>query len=480
MIRSLQSRLLIRTLTATTLVLCIAGVLVFALTRSMLLRDFDHAMESKARAMTALVEEERGRIELELKDGDMPEFSRRTRPEYYELRLADGAFAARSPSLVGHLQDGISAPDHEMTLQTVTLPDGRPGRIVMIRFIPRSEDEDKGKSGTGPQAIRTPVVLAVARDTLDLDHTLAHIRFVLISIGAITVLTISSLLAGVVRAGLRPLRELATQIAALNETILSARLSIKDVPSELDAVVERLNELLAGLEKAFTRERTLTADVAHELRTPLAGLRSTLEVTLTKERDCPAYKEALANSLLIARQMQEMVDNLLTLARAESGQLRCEMQPLDITALARESWKPFAARAAARSISVHWLGPLSCVVLTDREKLLHVLRNLLENAVSYANDGGEILLETAGSDGEGQITIANTGCTLSKQETVHVFDRFWRKDPSRRDTGVHSGLGLALAKRITELLGGTIRADADGGAFRVSVTLPPASEQARA
>lgn len=327
---------------------------------------------------------------------------------------------------------------------------------------------------------RNPVFFAVAADTLDLDTTLARMRAVLIGIGVLTELVICMLLAWVVRAGLHPLRELAAQIAGLNETMLSARLSIKDVPSELDAVVERLNELLAGLEKAFTRERTLTADVAHELRTPLAGLRSTFEVTLTKDRDCPAYKEAIANGLMIAQRMQVMVENLLTLARAESGQLRFEMQAIDLTALARESWELFAPRAATRSIRVHWSGPPSCAVLTDREQLLHVLCNLFENAVSYANDEGEILIETAASDGAGTITIANTGCTLSKQETVHVFDRFWRKDPSRGDTGVHSGLGLALAKRITELLGGTIRADADGGAFRVSVTLPPAGEQARA
>jgi len=162
---------------------------------------------------------------------------------------------------------------------------------------------------------RQAITLVVARSVEDLYLQLRTVRELLI-IASVGTIVLSFVVASlVVRKGLGPLKFLAADIAAISEDDLTARIGPEPMSTEMVPVKDRLNDLLSRLEESFTRERRFTANVAHELRTPLAGMRSTLEVTLMRIRDIDEYQLSFSDCLAIAKNMQAMMDNLLALAR---------------------------------------------------------------------------------------------------------------------------------------------------------------------
>jgi two-component system sensor histidine kinase QseC len=432
--------------------------------RSILTAEFDEALVAKARALAALVEEEDGEVEAEFASYPSAEFTRPDRPEYYLLRTVEGEVLARSPRLPSTTLIKATSPGNSPSLCTASLPDGRLGRYVVIQFEPRAEKRRKH-----PQ----PLILAVGKDVLDLNHTLDRLKLLFSAVGVFGIATLCVLLTTAVRSGLTPLARVASRIDSLDAGNLSQRLSIEGVPTELLPVVGRLNELLQRLEGAFARERAFTADVAHDLRTPLSALRTTLEIALSRERAQAEYRTAISESLAVAQDMQCMTDSLLALARAEAGQTKIERKTVDLQPLLLlAAWRGYEARAAGRNLQVATHVPPALQVSTDQGQLSLVLNQLIENAVSHAATGGEVRIDASTVNDHIRIEIANTGNTLSSQDVAHVFERFWRGDKSRTQPGLHSGLGLSLAKRITELLGGTIQAEVAGNWFKIALELP--------
>ncbi len=464
---SLQRRLLLGTVTGTTALFLVSGIVLHIGARAALLAEFDESLGATARAFSALVEVDGDEVEIEFNGQGMPEFGRKDRPQYLQLWGPGGVVWARSPSLGGGDLAYVPVAVGLARYAAVTLPDGRPGRQITMAFRPRSSDDDEaGRGHAANRSDRAIAVLAVARDTADVDGSLIRLGRLLFLVGAAAFILTAGILAVVVRHGLGPLRRLAARIGELDAGSLSARLALPHAPAELVPIVDRLNALLARLDAAFQRERTFSADAAHELRTPLAGLRSTFEVALTRNRDAAEYREAIAGGLRIAREMQAMTDNLLALARIEAGQMEIESQPADLVGLLRDTWRPFAARAEARGVRVQWRADGPCVATVDAGKLRQVFQNVFDNAVSYVNDGGEILIEALRENGTTTVRVSNTGSRVSAGDVGHVFERFWRGDPSRADTGAHCGLGLPLCQRMMEMMGGAMRAEsALGGRF---------------
>ncbi len=290
---SLRRRLITGTALGTAAVLLAAGFALYAMVKSSLLSEFDHALLEKARTLAGMIEQEERRVELEFAEADMSEFTRTDRPEYFQVWLADGGVIARSDSLSGRGLPLHQRAAHEPVVQAITLPDGRPGRIVSLGFTARPDDELESQ----PRGKR--LILSLARDDLALRAALASLRFALILVGLLATLASAGLLAWLVPVGLRPVEALARDIGGIDERKLSERIDPGGAPAELRPIVQRLNELLGRLHAAFEREKIMTADVAHELRTPLAGLRSTLEVALSRERDQSAYRTALSECLSI-------------------------------------------------------------------------------------------------------------------------------------------------------------------------------------
>lgn len=465
--RSLRSQVVIGASLAAVVILLGSSLLTFLLMRSALRREFDATLIAQARALTAMAVRNDTKLILEYDAYLLPEYARDTHPDLFCFWDRQGQVLLRSPGLAGGdlpLVDGsLNAP----AVRDVVLPDGRPARIVGFTFSPRRLGSVEDAPAEG-RSLR----VAAARDTIEQQHQLLVLGAILIAAAALGSLASLVTMAWLSRRLLRPLDQLAERIATIRTDQPTLRLGDLPVPSELAPVRARLDDLLDRLQATLQRERAFTADAAHELRTPLAGLRTTLEVALSRDRAAADYRQALDESLDISTQMQALVDNLLALARAEAGQVRVEREPTDLAALIEQCWGAVASRAQIRNlrrtVAVDGVG----TVAIDRAKLRLVLSNLLENAVSYADAGGDLAIAATSDAGHLHLTCDNSGCALSPADAPKVFDRFWRGDAARNAAGVHCGLGLALCRTLIGVQGGTIDASISDGRFRLTIRLP--------
>ena len=471
MTASLRTRLLIGIIAGTVISLAIFSLTVYIAIRTALTNQFDSALASVTHILAASVELDGNEIELEFEVRQMPEFQDAARPTYYQLWGANDLVVARSPLLGADDLERLEGPLDEFVFGRSRNPGAPPIRTVSLKFKPRtadSEDEQRGHT----LATQT-LTLTVARDLSDLLSQLRFLRWLLIS-AAITVTILSVVIAAlVVRKGLGPLNAIAAEIAAIDQDNLSARIDAPSAPIEVIPITQRLTDLLGRLENAFKRERRFTADVAHELRTPLAGIRSTIEVTLTRARDRAEHEKALSDCLEITENMQKMVNNLLMLARLDAKQVKFDAEQICLAELVDSAWSPLRDKALQRRIDFENETPPDMTCQSDREHLSIVLRNLLENAAEYTNQAGQIRITARHTDNSVAITLSNTGCQLTADQVEQVFESFWRADSSRSDAAVHSGLGLALVRRMVTALHGTITAQLDQPSiFKIELTLP--------
>ncbi len=272
---------------------------------------------------------------------------------------------------------------------------------------------------------------------------------------------------------MRPIHQLAGEIGSLKETDLARRLDLSGVPTELSPVIEKLNGLLGRLDQSFSREKAFTADVAHELRTPLAGIQTTLEVCRTRPRDSAGYELAIDECRAMAHRLQSLVENLLLLARADAGQLPVRKQQTDLYYLMQECWLPLLHRVEEKRLTTDSSNSGDCIVQIDAEKMRIILCNVIGNAVSHVPQGGSIRWSIARREKSIEIEVRNTGSLVASEDSSKLFDRFYRGDPSRTETGVHCGLGLSICQRLIRLLDGNITIETQtGGDFTVRLTLP--------
>jgi signal transduction histidine kinase len=233
-----------------------------------------------------------------------------------------------------------------------------------------------------------------------------------------------------------------------------------------------LNQLLSRLENAFERERTFSADIAHELRTPMAGLRSSVEVALSRPREADDYRETLEGTLQPIYRVQAMVETLLYLGRLEAGQIEIVERTVDVRELVASSWRPLDAIARERHLNVAWEQPSAVNIVTDPTLLEVAIRNILENAALYANEGGYLRVRIAEEDGSRTVSVVNSGSRVAPEDVSALLGRFTRGDLSRGTSGEHFGLGLALAGKIAAALRCSMRVESRlGGEFSVTFSL---------
>jgi len=286
------------------------------------------------------------------------------------------------------------------------------------------------------------------------------------------VLIVAGVVILVVQRGLRPLRSLEMEIRTIDDTDLARRISTAELPGELRPIVGQLNDLLLRLEDAFAGERTFTASAAHEFRTPLAGIRTQLDVCLRRPRSCEEYQAVLTQCLTALISLQRMVDTLLDLARLDAGVIRPASQSVDVAGLVRSQWQRVESQASSRGCSVDINMPDSLEFSTDPVLLEHIVSNLLGNAAEYADSSGTIRIFAGRNGGKLRLTIANPAVSLTPGDAANMFDRFWRKDAVRTNTGQHCGLGLSVAERYAGILGGQVHAVLRDGQLEVVVELP--------
>ncbi|MCX7670206.1 MAG: ATP-binding protein [Anaerolineae bacterium] len=328
---------------------------------------------------------------------------------------------------------------------------------------------------TVPLGRPTRFILQVGRTEADV----ARLRALLITtlaVGLLLGLPAAALggwwLAGRALAPVRAMAAAANRIEAEN---LSERLPEPPHRDELGQLARTFNQLLDRLQAAFQRERRFTADVAHDLRTPLALMKSSIGVALNRPRSAEELRATLVETDGQIDRLAGLLDAALTLARVDSGQLQESFAPLNLSELLTdlaESSAPYAEEERRQSFTCAIAPDLW--VRGDRDHLTRLFLNLLDNAMQYTPAGGAIRL-TAAADGEhAVVAVEDTGIGIAAEDLPHVFERFYRADQARgAGNGRHAGLGLSIAQAIARAHGGEIIAQSSvGQGSRFTVRLP--------
>jgi heavy metal sensor kinase len=261
---------------------------------------------------------------------------------------------------------------------------------------------------------------------------------------------------------LLPVARMTRQAGAIGSEDLHERVSVPPAHDELALLASTLNTMLDRIERGVGEQRRFLADASHELRTPLAVLRTELEVGLRDARSHNGGAELLESSIEEVDRMSGIVEGLLTLARADEGRLELLREPLDLGEVAAETVAKLRPIAESKRIVLTLEGEGSEVV-ADRARVVQVVTNLLDNALTYTPSGGRIQVRVWCSSDEAGLSVRDSGPGIAPAALPRVFDRFFRADAGRSRSGGGSGLGLAICRELVEAHGGRIEAESEVG-----------------
>ena len=292
----------------------------------------------------------------------------------------------------------------------------------------------------------------VAQDRSEDEEFRRQFRILFLVVLTAGVLVAALIALSVTRRGLRPLTKLTQSLERIDPSHLHERIGRADWPRELQPVAAAYDGMLARLEDSFVRLSQFSADLAHELRTPVGNILGEAQVTLTRPRSSEEYRAALESTVAECERLSLIVDNLLFLARAEAKDRQIERTLINGRAAAEKIAAYYETFAEERGIKIGCDGEgqiLADPVLFDR-----ALGNIVDNALRFTPKGGEIRIGLAQSNGQVQVAISDTGSGIPEKDLPKVFDRFFRSDPARSSSG-STGLGLSLVRSIMELHGGS-------------------------
>ncbi|HZA38395.1 MAG TPA: heavy metal sensor histidine kinase [Candidatus Baltobacteraceae bacterium] len=263
----------------------------------------------------------------------------------------------------------------------------------------------------------------------------------------------------VTKHGLRPLAEMTRSLERIGPTHLNERVAPAGWPRELKPLAFAFDEMLSRLEDSFNRLSQFSADLAHELRTPVANIMGEGQVALTRERTPDEYREAIESTIAECERLSGIVDNLLFVARVDAARESIERKLFDARAAVEKIATFYRTLAEDRNVAIHCNGDGE--IYADPVLFQRAVSNLVENALRFTPRGGTIQISIAVKPTHSEVTVSDNGCGITPEHLPRVFDRFYRADSSRGSDG--AGLGLALVKSIVELHGGSARIKSDVG-----------------
>lgn len=275
------------------------------------------------------------------------------------------------------------------------------------------------------------------------------------------------------RRTLAPIQAMAEAARSITALDLTIRIPVPPAKDELRLLAEMWNAMLGRLEDSVHKIRRFTADASHDLRTPLSAISLTAEVSLRRTRDAATYQEALQRILAQSGRATTLVSDLLTLARADSGETVFLPEPVELRSLIRQACEGLVPLADSKGLSLQFeLPPQPVWFYADPAAVERLTIILVENAVKNTA-AGHVLVRVTDSGETVVLEVEDSGCGIEREDTAHVFERFYRGDESRGSATGGSGLGLSIARWIVELHRGTITFESQPGqgtCFRV--TLP--------
>jgi signal transduction histidine kinase len=463
---SIQRRLIVAVVLSQTLLAVGLVWMAVYLNHRLLRRAFDNALQGRVASIAALVRySEEPHPKLIFESDLVPPSLEKGHPDLYQVLASDGRVIARSsdwPEELAVLQR--HGRYEEFVYHNVRY---RGLRLDNVGVVDREPDISSVDVLT--------VSYASPTDEMQREIWLAGIY----TAGGSALLLLASVALAVwgLRRGLRPLADLAADaatVSASNWELKPSRDALHTI--ELLPLTQAMTTMLDGLHRAFTQQREFVADAAHELKTPVAILKSTLQSLLQQPRAAEEYRVGLEQALDDMDRLEQLLHMMLRLARAEqwsaSSRVR-SAEVVDIAATCRSALDLLHPLSPEKKVRVEFSSDGPMPIRADGEDLRLVWSNLLENAIRFSHDGGRVQLRALRDGERGRVEVEDHGPGISPVDLPRIFERFYRGDSSRaRDTGGY-GLGLAISKALIEAYGGSITAESSlGHGTRMVVLLP--------
>jgi len=479
--RSLTGTLFRGVTLGASLVLVAVGVVLFFSVRGYVFYQFDNSLLELAQMLALSVEEKSYGLEVDLEEMRIEEMQETKTPAYLQVGSTEGKVFYSSSALddIPLLRDG--EPVSEPVYRWERLSDGTRARSVRYTFTPEEDDEVEPEPPLEAEDVVVVkdagrgdlVVLQLFRVSSEIDRFLNIFLVMLVLSGAGSLGVLALIMWGVIRKGAQPVTDLAAKIGQICDDDFTFRIKEESVLKELIPVAAGFNQVLERIGDSFSRERSFTSNAAHELRTPLAGLKTSIEVALTRERSEQEYREVLKKTLSIVNQMDNLVTGLLALIRFESGQEVPGRDSISLKGSIEKVLEGYCERIAEKGVDLSVNCSDGQTVVGDRVLFSRVVDELVKNAAYYVDRNGWIRIDSGGGAGRMRLSIANSGSQVNREDAEKVFDRFWRGNGGRGDAGARFGLGLPIVKKFVEAMGANIDVRSEiGGEFVVTLTLP--------
>ena len=468
---SIRKQIIVAVVSSQLLLAALLTVAIVLYSRSKLLADFDVMLGGRADSVFSEID-------------DSKELAGGLRFDYQKLRLPGNDLVElwdNRGTLVWRSTNWTVAPatfltSHPSGFQFKSGSRSYRGIVVSKTVVFDAEDSDPGSS--------EEVIIVYAAPTNQMNQRLLEIIMFAAGVSLISLLPTGLVAAYGVSWGLSPLRELAEEAARVS--VLSWSFNPPEAArkkEELKPLVHALEATLAGLERAFIREREFMADATHELKTATAIVKSSLQLLLLQPRSAEEYRSGVEGALEDCERIETLVHNTLNLARAEQrldGTLPGECEWVDLTTTCERSIADLHSLATSHDVALVCDSNIDARVKANPFELRILWVNLLQNAIHHSPRGSTVSINVTALNRESAtVLVEDRGTGIPTEHLPRIFDRFYRSDPSRnRETG-GAGLGLAICQKLVQAYGGHIQIDSsiDAGT-RVSVTLPAISTDA--
>jgi heavy metal sensor kinase len=378
--------------------------------------------------------------------------------DYLQVRTADGRTLFRSPRLHedDFIRSGAVVSDRRFANQQLR---GRPFRIVSQTL----------------SADGQVFTVQIGQPMLEAQRTLDLFRDYLFMFAPIVFLVAAILGHRMSSSALSPVNAITSTVRSIGAHDLSSRLPKLQTADELQRLSETLNEMLSRIEGAFSHVRQFTADASHELRTPISLIRTEAEIALRRGRSGTQYQESLRHILSESIRTSALIDELLTLARADAGTELLKIQRIELGQICREHAREWRLAANDRGLEfVVYIPDEDVFVMADPQAIQRVINILLENACRYTPAPGKVELALLLEGNSALLHVRDSGIGIPEREKLRIFERFYRSDAARNREHGGAGLGLAIASWISLQHGGSIRvrdAEVKGSDFVVEIPL---------
>ena len=474
--KSLRFQLTVWSLATTAVILLLASALCFSLVRFALQRETDQALhETAASLLRRMAPEEAS------EPGDLPTH---TDPAaiVQDARVSAPLPGVGSDALCLRL---VRADTGQTVAVSPTLAENKE-LLEVLSALP-AQPHPPQFAGTQDDAqlrcltvsvLQSPYVLQVAAPWDPVEDLLTELLLGL-SLASLLFLLLSGVGSGLlVGRALRPIDRIVSEAERLTPDHLDAALLSPHALSdtEIGHLIAALNRMLVRVSSSVAAQKRFTADASHELRTPLTILRGQFELALSKPRSTAEYQSAVESGLEETLRMARIVDSLAYLARGETASGAPHSAWVSLAALAGEAAETQSARAAEKGVHLSVKAGSQAFVQGDTDTLRRLVQNLVENAVTYTSSGGTVTVSVSEDAQCCELRVADTGIGIAPADLPFVFDRFFRSDPARVNTG-GSGLGLSIVQSIAQAHNGTVTAQSElgtGSAF--IVTLPTGAQ----